>query len=81
MAHWYICVTFTADPKNSLRYSGMVLLVTVDYTNDGHPSSTRYTYRVAAIPNADYKMFEVQSGVNNGLPRRNAEYVSRAIGV
>lgn len=63
------------DEKNSLLYSGTVVLVLVKYSNDNgplHPVPTepQYEYIVRRIENSDYKMFQTQT-IPNEPNKRN----------
>jgi hypothetical protein len=57
------------DPRNSILYSGTVVLVLVKYSNDdgwNHLKSgtPRYEYTLKRVHNSDYKMFEAKSVIN-----------------
>jgi len=49
----------SAKPGESKRSSGVVLLVALDYENNGSPEPPTYQYRVSDIPGSEYKTQEV----------------------
>jgi len=49
----------SAKPGESKRSSGVVLLVALDYENNGSPTAPTYQYRVSDIPGSEYKSVEV----------------------
>lgn len=46
----------------SQRYNGVVIIVTVRYSNAADPSTTTYKYTASVIPDSQYKIFQLRDG-------------------
>jgi hypothetical protein len=63
----------------SQRYNGIVIIVTVRYSNADDPSTTTYRYTASVIPDAQYKIFQIrEGGASSGSPGGQRVLLKRA---